>query len=241
MKTRLLTWPRSTAASQEITLDHDQARHGLLVLRLKEGDSITLASPWGLAEAVVTRADRQTLTLALKLVGDFSGTECWGPTLALPLIRPSRFDWAVEKAVELGARRLWPIVPQRARSQESSPQKLARWERLAEEARKQCARSAPLVISAILSWPDFLAEAAAFPGPRLLLAPEGGSWPDLEEEPLLLIGPEGGFNEAERLTLADLDFLPISLGPRTLRTETAALAALAQWSLLSPDPSKKLP
>jgi 16S rRNA (uracil1498-N3)-methyltransferase len=214
-------------------LEPSEAKHGLWVLRLKEGAAVTLASPWGLAPAVVLRADRKNLVLTLRLTGAFVVDDFKGPTLVLPLIRPSRFDWAVEKAVELGARQLWPLMTARVRSTDPSDHKLSRWRRLAEEARKQCARSTPLTIEDILDWPGFLAQAAAFTGPRLVLSPQGGSWPVLEAEPLILIGPEGGLADQELAAASALGFIPISLGPRILRVETAALAALAQWAVLS--------
>jgi 16S rRNA (uracil1498-N3)-methyltransferase len=153
-----------------------------------------------------------------------------GPTLALPLIRPGRFDWALEKAVELGARELWPFTPARGRAKGPGEAKPARWLRLAEEARKQCARADPMAVGPVLAWPGLLARAGEFAGPRLLMDPQGGKWPPLSGEPLILVGPEGGFSDPEKAGLSELGFLPVALGPLALRTETAALAALAQWA-----------
>ncbi|MDR2423055.1 MAG: 16S rRNA (uracil(1498)-N(3))-methyltransferase, partial [Deltaproteobacteria bacterium] len=231
MRPRLLAWPPGAAYDEtEVTLDASQSRHGLKVLRLSEGDEVTLASPWGLAPAVVVAADRRREVLTLKIVGEFTAESAWGPTLALPLIRPSRFDWAVEKAVELGARELWPLTPGRGRSQSPGEAKPARWLRLAEEARKQCARAVPMVVGPVLGWAGFVDRAREFAGPKLLMDPQGREWPLLEEEPLILIGPEGGFSDLEKADLSELGFWPVALGPRILRTETAALAALAQWA-----------
>jgi 16S rRNA (uracil1498-N3)-methyltransferase len=231
VRPRRLAWPLGAPRTErEITLDRAQARHGLLALRLTVGREVTLTSPWGLCPAVVKRADRQRLILTVEPVGEFEATQAaTGPTLALPLLRPSRFDWAVEKAVELGARELWPILPARSRARQPDSQKPERWRRLAEEARKQCARAQPLAIAEILTWPDFLTRASSFAGLRLRLDPSGASWPvESMGDPLLVVGPEGGLTESETADLVALGFHPVSLGPWALRSETAALAALAQ-------------
>jgi 16S rRNA (uracil1498-N3)-methyltransferase len=232
LRPRLLAWPRAAeSAAREVTLDPDQARHGLRVLRLTEGAKVVLTSPWCLAPAVVVKADRRREILTLSLTGSFQTVPTNGPTLALALVRPSRFDLAVAKAVELGAAALWPVVAARCRAQDPSPNQVDRWIRLAEEASKQCARGYPINIEKILTWPKFLALAENFSGPRLFLEPNGQPWPDLKSDPLLLVGPEGGLTQEEKDSLASLGFNPLTLGPLVLRTETAALAALAQWRI----------
>ncbi|MDR1872811.1 MAG: 16S rRNA (uracil(1498)-N(3))-methyltransferase [Deltaproteobacteria bacterium] len=233
MSERVLTWPHGAPLTFEaVDLDPAESRHGLKVLRLKVGDPVVLASPWGLAPAQVVKVDRKSLVLTVKVTGDLKAPNFSGPTLALPLIRPARFDWAVEKAVELGAKELWPLTVERGRVVNPGDRKLDRWRRLAEEARKQGARATPLEISQILAWPGFMEKAQSYLGPKIRLDPQGGPWPTLEAEPLIVMGPEGGFTDREALDLNDLGFQPVSLGPIVLRVETAALAALAQVAVI---------
>jgi 16S rRNA (uracil1498-N3)-methyltransferase len=237
LKERLLTWPPdiTPVPGETVNLEPDQARHGLLSLRLGVGQKLTLTGHLGLAPAEVTEADRKSLILKVRLLGPFESSSDPGPILVLPLIRPSRFDWAVEKAAELGASELWPLITARTRISEPTvgESKKARWRRLAQEARKQCARPTPLIINDILSWSNFTAALRTYKGPKLLPTLYGQSWPALEEPPLILIGPEGGFTDSEISELNNLEFWPLCLGPAILRTETAALAALSQWQTIS--------
>jgi 16S rRNA (uracil1498-N3)-methyltransferase len=187
----------------------------------------------------VVAADRQNLLLKVRLLGPFEAIDQKGPVLVLPLIRPGRFDWAVEKAAELGASELWPLLTNRTRITDPAigDPKKARWLRLAEEARKQCARPLPLVIKDILSWSIFINILKTYDGLKLCLHPQGQPWPDLTDlvqPPLLLIGPEGGFTDQEHSQLKSLGVGQLSLGTHVLRTETAALAALAQWHTKKP-------
>jgi 16S rRNA (uracil1498-N3)-methyltransferase len=107
--------------------------------------------------------------------------------------------------------------------------KKARWERLAEAARKQCGRNMPMEISTPAALPEWLERNLA--GPRILLDPSGGPLPRAASGPgTLLVGPEGGFSTAETALILSRGFSPASLGNVRLRSETAALAALALWS-----------
>lgn len=238
MRTIRLAWPPETPAETEgdVFLTPDQARHGALVLRLKPGAALEVTGPAGLAPAVVSTVDfsgrfsRQKPGLAVRLTGPWQKLQAAGPRLALALIRGPRFDWAVEKSVELGAAQLIPLICERCKSAESGPgpSRLERWQRLAEEARKQCGRPNPMEILP----PQRLAELTALPGPGFFLSPaagrsQGGGAPAEGPSPLLAVGPEGGFSPAEEETMAAAGFRPLSLGPTVLRSETAALAVLA--------------
>ena len=243
-----LTWAGGLAedlgGSGEIWLDSAQARHGVSVLRLKPGDLVEVAGPAGLALARVTtvvsgRAPRLGLVF-----GDVCEArpepvqtkEPAGPRLALALINLPRFDWAVEKAAELGAGEIWPLVSERVKPGlvRAASARGARWNRLAEEARKQCGRPRPLVIRP----PVTPAELLVVAGPGLagfFLSPRapgsgGGFAPRKEGSPSaiwVLVGPEGGFSPGEEAAFLAAGLAPRRLGPLTLRAETAALAALA--------------
>jgi 16S rRNA (uracil1498-N3)-methyltransferase len=158
-----------------------------------------------------------------------------GPRLALALIQPQRFDWAVEKAVELGASSLMPFRAERGKpglagSGLAGSGRETRWRRLAEEARKQCGRPDGLTLLPAAGWDEVLAQ----PGPGFFLSPAGRlESPSLgPPAPLLVVGPEGGFSPAEEEALLASAFRPWSLGNTVLRAETAALAALAALAVM---------
>jgi 16S rRNA (uracil1498-N3)-methyltransferase len=228
-----------------VTLDERESRHGLMALRLKEGESIILSGPTGLAPACVERALKNPRAqIQARLSGPFSASGDDGRPhilLALSRIRPSRFDWAVEKASELGASRLIPILSRRYRGAEgqASLARLPRWQRLAEEARKQCGRDKPLSVDFPVKLEDFLESRKEENGHSpdraslFMLDPDGEPFPMRPlHNPTLLIGPEGGFSPEEKEAALLAGFRKISLGPLILRSETAALASLsllAQW------------
>ncbi|MDR1921442.1 MAG: 16S rRNA (uracil(1498)-N(3))-methyltransferase [Candidatus Adiutrix sp.] len=223
---------------EEVSLPRDQARHGALVLRLKEGDPLELTSPLGLASAVVAAVAVKPggARLSVRLTGPWVGeAAAAGPKLALALIQNQRFDWALEKATELGAARLSPLITERTKGSAAAQAagRQARWRRLAEEARKQCGRQTPLEVTAPLTLEELMAgpEAGLFLSPGGLAELPAGR----ADSPLLAVGPEGGFSPAEETALLAAGFLPWRLGPIILRAETAALAALARLS--APRPS----
>ena len=240
MRTIRLAWPPETPPDQEggeVFLSRDQARHGALVLRLAPGAEVVLTGAAGLAPAKVTTVDfegrgsKKTPRLGVVLTGPWTGREpeTAGPRLALALIQGPRFDWAAEKAAELGAALLIPLITERIKAADGrpGPAKQERWQRLAEEARKQCGRVGPMKVGPVATIP----ELSALPGPGLFLSPGGPSRTprfSAGTSPLLVIGPEGGLTPAEEEVLASAGFQPWSLGSTILRSETAALTALAR-------------
>lgn len=234
-----LIWPPEAGHSlgEEVFLAPGQARHGVLVLRLKVGVSVEMVGPAGLAKAVVSTATNggrgQPPRLGVRLTSAWAGNSEAGATLgvhlALALIQPQRFDWAVEKAVELGARTLTPLITARTKPGllRPGPARIDRWGRLAEEARKQCGRSEPLLVCP----PTPLAEIIGHRGPKFFLSPAGApSWPQFcpDQSPLVVVGPEGGFTATEEQMMEGAGFYSLGLGPVILRSETAALAVLAR-------------
>jgi 16S rRNA (uracil1498-N3)-methyltransferase len=229
-------------------LDPSQSRHAHKALRLKPGHCLEITGPWGIApgEVVGDVADGAGLSLSpsdfsanrrdivyVKITGPFAlETSPKGPALALALIKGARFDWAVEKAAELGASSLTPLITERTNPSGLGQAKQARWVRLAEEARKQCGRPQPMRIEPPTTLSEYL--AGSLPEKRFLLDPDPTSKP-LPPclEAALLAGPEGGLTDEEKALVVESGFVPASLGPLILRTETAALAGLAR--LTRPD------
>jgi 16S rRNA (uracil1498-N3)-methyltransferase len=155
--------------------------------------------------------------------------------LAFAPVKRTHTDWLVEKATELGVARLIPVMTRRTIAERV---KLERLEAIAIEAAEQCGRTRlpqiaePVGLVQLLEGRD--------PARRLYFADEGGGEPAATAftagPALIVVGPEGGFADEERdLIRAAANAIPISLGPRILRAETAALAALAAFMAIAGD------
>jgi 16S rRNA (uracil1498-N3)-methyltransferase len=149
--------------------------------------------------------------------------------LAFAPVKRAQTDWLVEKATELGAARLIPVMTQRTVAERV---KLERLQAIAIEAAEQCGRTVLPEIAEPVPLARLLAERD--PARKLYFADECGgaraSDSFDEAHSMILTGPEGGFTDQERTAVrAAANAVPISLGPRILRAETAALAALAAW------------
>jgi len=163
------------------------------------------------------------------------------------LIKGNKMDLIIQKATELGVSHLWPTTNQHGAIASVSPHQIDRWQRIAHEACKQCDRPTPLIVHAPLPLLQVLAQHTNIPTKILLWEnEETKTLKDIDlqspEHVLLLIGPEGGFSKAEVETAVSHGFQPVSLGPRILRAETAAIATitLVQFFLgnLNPAPAE---
>jgi 16S rRNA (uracil1498-N3)-methyltransferase len=203
------------------------------VLRLGPGDQVKVfddeTGEW-LAEIVQAQKKRATLTVIEHLRPRETVPDLW---LLFAPVKRGRIDWLVEKATELGVARLQPIITQRTIVERMN---LERLRVHTIEAAEQCERTAlpllaePLKLAALLkTWP---AERT------LWFADEAGGAP-FRPEPgpaAILIGPEGGFTDEERATIRALpQARAVSLGPRILRADTAALTAVALWMAAAGD------
>ena len=212
-----------------IELDAGQANYLGNVLRLKDGAELLLfdghSGEW-LARIAEAGRKRMVLTVASKTREPERIPDIW---LAFAPVKRTQTDWLVEKATELGAARLIPVMTQRTVAERV---RLERLEAIAIEAAEQCGRtllpdiSEPLPLAHLLQHRD----AAR----TLYFADETGGEPVAAAfasgPAVILIGPEGGFANDEREAIrAAPNCVAISLGPRILRAETAALAALAAW------------
>ena len=223
------------AEGARVELDAAQANYLGNVLRLKEGAEL-LAFDGSSGEwlARVAEAGKKRMTLAVERQTREPETvpDVW---LAFAPVKRSQTDWLVEKATELGAARLIPVMTRRTVAERI---RLERLEAIAIEAAEQCGRTLLPDIAEPVPLDRFLADRNA--GRTLYFADEAGGEPAataFKSGPaLILIGPEGGFGEEERAIIrAAANALPISLGPRILRAETAALAALAGYMAVAGD------
>ena len=218
----------SLAAGATVVVEGPQAHYLANVLRMAAGDSLLLfdgASGEWLAEIVDPGRKRVTLAVREPTRPQEAVPDLW---LAFAPIKKGRVDWLVEKAVELGVARLVPVITQRTIVDKLN---LERMRSHIVEAAEQCGRTALAVIDPPLKLDHFLRA----PETRTLyFADETGGEPAatvFKNGPAtLLVGPEGGFTPDEAAAIrAARGARAISLGPRILRAETAALAAVAVW------------
>jgi 16S rRNA (uracil1498-N3)-methyltransferase len=224
--------PLSDAASVE--LDVKQANYLGNVLRLGASAELLvfdgLSGEW-LARVADAGKKRMTLTVERKTREPESIPDVW---LAFAPVKRAQTDWLVEKATELGAARLLPVMTQRTVAERV---RLDRLESIAIEAAEQCGRTRVPQILEPAPLRRFLAELD--PARRLYFADETGGAPlassFVEGPSAILVGPEGGFTNEERDMVAGSGAVRVSLGPRILRAETAALAALAAFMTIAGD------
>lgn len=216
-------------AGQASTLSGAEARHAQQVMRLVVGDRVTLFDGSGDEfVAQICGAKRGELALQVLERRAIDREAARRLTLGVALPKGERQRWLVEKAVELGVARLAPLDVERGVAEATSAA-VERMRRGVVEASKQCGRNRLMEIAAPQSLADFLA-AAPTEGARLLAHPG-----DTAEHPRAgratevwaACGPEGGFTEAEVARALAAGWTRISLGPRILRVETAALALAA--------------
>lgn len=233
--------PGPLVEGQTVALDGPQAHYLLKVMRAGEGDAVILCDDMtGEWSSRVTSAGKRDIVLTPETrlrereqVPDF--------TLCAALLKKPNFDLVLEKATELGVRRIQPVITRRCVADRLNPE---RAQTIVTEAAEQCARTAlpelaePVKLDALLrGWPAgartlfFADETGGVPATAAFAAAQGPA--------ALLIGPEGGFDDAEREAIRVLpDARPISLGPRILRGETAAISASALWMALAGDWNK---
>ncbi|MCU0984725.1 MAG: 16S rRNA (uracil(1498)-N(3))-methyltransferase [Acetobacteraceae bacterium] len=230
------------AAGGPLRLDGPQAHYLATVMRRAVGDTVLVFNGQdGEWRARITAIGKGTATLTLeeRTRAQRASPDLW---LLAPVLKRETLEWMVEKATELGVSRIVPVTTERSAVTRSNPQRLAA---IAREAAEQCRRLDVPVVDE----PAALAEVlAGWDGARLLLLADesgaspglaaviGGSIPAVPAPWAVLVGPEGGFASRELDALRKLPFCrSVGLGPRILRAETAALAALAVLQALAGD------
>jgi 16S rRNA (uracil1498-N3)-methyltransferase len=230
---------RAGAAAE---LPEDAAHHAVHVLRLRAGDPVTLFDGRG-GEYQARIASVARLRVTLDVVAH-RALERESP-LAVALVQGvsagEKMDFTVQKATELGVAALQPVIGARSTGRlagERAMQKRLHWQRVAIAACEQCGRNRVPQVRAPVALEEYCRSAA--PASGLLLSPEAQlglreAAARLGGQATLAAGPEAGFTATEEALLARCGFVPVRLGPRVLRTETAALAALAALNALAGD------
>lgn len=238
MRLSRLFLSQQLAAHCEIVTDDAVAHYVRDVLRLRKSDAVCLFDGRGGEYAgSVQEISRHGLKLAVGAWREGIGESALHTELGLGISRGERMDYAVQKAVELGVSRIVPLHTERTvvrLSDERREQRRQHWQKIAVSACEQSGRCRVPELAEPTALENWLREQS---GLRLFCDPRAEQGltqltaPD-DLRVCLLAGPEGGFSEAERQLAKNAGFIPIRLGPRVLRTETAALAILTATQVL---------
>ncbi len=219
------------APNSSLTLDPDRSHYLCRVLRQRRGDRVLLFSGDGNGyEAEVQNADTRACEVHVGAATEHDPPPRLRLHLAQALIKGERFDFVMQKATELGVTDIWPLETERTEVHIEGPRVIRRethWQRILESAAEQCGRLRLPILHAPLTLPALFQASL---GARILLLDPGA--PPLSgaaplTDTLLLVGPEGGFSDAERTSAQANGALSIGLGRFILRADTAPLAALA--------------
>ncbi len=230
----------AATVGEVVRLAGEEARHAR-VRRLACGEAVALFDGAGHAcEGAVETVARDAIAVRVtRVLPPRQGESALSLTLAIGLLKADKLDWVIEKATELGAMRIQPFASAFTLAQPSAARQM-RWRQVALSAAKQCGRSVVPEVAVPLDFAALLAQPAAA---RLLFAEHGETVSVsalrlfAPASALLVVGAEGGFTAAEIDAARDAGFHAISLGPRVLRAETAAVAATtlcqARWGDLA--------
>jgi len=210
------------------------------VLRLVEGSEITLFDGKGTEyDAVITGIGRHSVSLRVRGSRAVDRESPLRVTLVQAVSAGERMDLTVQKAVELGVAAVQPVMSERCvvrLSGERAVKRVAHWQGVVSAACEQCGRNTVPPVCDLMPYDAWLSQLPPDQGMRVLLAPDGDSRLQTFERPqgevTLLAGPEGGLTRTEAADARHAGFIALRLGPRVLRTETAALTALAAMQTL---------
>lgn len=231
-------FPDKLGSGAEVRLPADTAHHAIRTLRLGVGDPIILFDGLGGEyEASICRIDRERVVARTGPFVDRSAEPPVKLVLAQGMSSAERMDFTIQKAVELGICLIQPLATERSivkLTPERAARKTSHWRKLATAACEQSGRNRMVDIAEprrLTDWISQLPRDSDSGELRLLLSPQADrGFNDFAEQVgcvILLVGPEGGLAPAEVATAQRWGFQSVRMGPRVLRTETAALAALA--------------
>ncbi len=214
-----------------LALPDAQARH-LAARRLRQGDAFLVFAGDGIEyRARIDDASRDGVTATVLDIARQEPPPARRVEVWCANVRANRMEWAIEKCVEAGLDVFRPITTENsARGQELSEGRLDRWERIAIEAAEQCGRLYLPVVAPVVTFEQVV---EGLEGALVLANRDGAPWGEvvgkLPERGSLAVavGPEGGFTDAEVSRATEAGATIASLGPHTLRTETAAVVAVA--------------
>lgn len=235
---------RPLTAGAQLTLEKEPSRHIVRALRMRVDDVLCLFDGQGReVSATIAAITRDQVTVNTATPDAIDRESTLHITLAIALSRGDRVDTVIQKATELGVNVIWPFTSERTGVRLDAARldkKREHWERIAISACEQCGRNRMPQVAAVASFTQILERARTDDSLQLILHPTGAAEPLPErcQSLLLVIGPEGGFSDAEVTAAVDQGISAFQLGPRILRTETAPLASIAmaqaRWGDFSP-------
>ena len=211
------------------TLNETESKHIIKVLRMKKNDSVMLIDGKGnLYEGVISEPDIKKCVIEIKnITKDFAKREYRLHIAISPLKNPDRFEWFIEKAVEIGVDEITPII---SHATEKTNVKEERIRNIIISAMKQSLKATDTILNPVCQYDDFIKQP--FDGVKMIAhcntsidRSQIGAVYNKGENALILIGPEGDFTPTEVQTALDNGFKSIHLGESRLRTETAGIAA----------------
>ncbi|MCX7118100.1 MAG: 16S rRNA (uracil(1498)-N(3))-methyltransferase [Legionellales bacterium] len=233
MRTIRIYQPGTYEPGQTLELSPQASRHVGTVLRMIPGEVLTLFCGDNREfSATIASVHKHQVTAHIDDVHPINRESPRAIHLAQALSKGDRMDWVVQKAVELGVTSIIPVWTAHCairRDSDKLAKKQAQWQAIAVSACEQSGRNQVPVIHEVCSLPAYLEQCNS--SSKYLSSPKGAeSWRNLslpEGDIALLIGPEGGLSHEEVALARTYQFIPLSLGPRILRTETAALVSLS--------------
>lgn len=231
---------------QTLQLDKEQSRYVGRVLRLRVGDAIAVFNgEAGEFAATISSLGKTSAAIAIGAAIESSTESPLKVHLVQGVSRGERMDLIVRKATELGVKRISPVLTEHGvvkLDQARSAKRRDHWQKVAESACEQSGRIRPPLIDEPLTLKSWLGAETREADVDLILRPDAttpmASLQPPKTKVCLLIGPEGGFSDIEYDDAGVAGFTAVSLGPRVLRTETAAIAAVAiaesMWGDLGP-------
>jgi 16S rRNA (uracil1498-N3)-methyltransferase len=231
--------PGDLQPNQQLRLPEDVAHHAIKVLRIKEGDEVMFFNGKGGAfTAKIEHIRGKKVTAITGAWQDEERESSLYSILVLAVSTGEKMDYAVQKAVELGVNFIQPLMSNRCvvrLNGARAERRVSHWQSIAIHACEQCHRTRIPEVAPIAELSRWLAQPLQDTCKIVLNPAASQSLRDIAPRPLkivLLAGPEGGFSENELQATRQAGFIPVRLGARVLRTETAPLAALAAIQML---------
>lgn len=229
---------KSSIRGDEVVLGGDQAHQIRNVLRIKPGERIIVLDNAGCEyEIVLTAVDKEKAVGRIESRRSAVGEPQTRLTLYQSMLARDKFELVLQKCTEVGVSQFVPVITQRSLVRDAdsvTPKKLTRWRRIITEAAEQSHRGRIPDLAAPVKFEKALSQLNAFdrsliasPYEQQTTLQKALSSGDKPQTIALLIGPEGGFAEQEIDSATRAGAAPVTLGPRILRTETAAIVAAA--------------
>lgn len=232
--------PFPLSATHQLELSPVAAHHACKVLRLRVNDAVQLFDGTGIeVRGIISEIRNKSVILSDLQLSQASRESPLPVILAQAMCSSEKMDWIVQKATELGVTAIQPVQTQRSvasLSAERAEKRADHWHKVTIAACEQCGRNILPQIHLPQELKRWLGTQRSLSSRKFILLPDAASslsqYPAMPGTTTLLIGPEGGFTIDEANLAQQAGFLPLKLGGRILRTETAAIAAIAALQTL---------